>query len=55
MSFNQNLLERQMTNKELYRKLSRKGMDVPDEAKHQVLSEENIEQLLRKSEPLEPQ
>jgi len=36
----------------MYRKLSRKGMDAPDEVKHVVLSEENIMELLKKSEPL---
>lgn len=37
----------------MYRKLSRNGNDAPDNMKHFKLTEENIEQLLRKSEPLE--
>ena len=50
--FNHNLLNRQMTNKQLYRKLSRKGFDAPDKIKHVILSEENIMKLLLKCEPL---
>ena len=42
-----------MTNKQLYRKLSRKGFDAPDKLKHIILSEENIMKLLLKCEPLE--
>lgn len=47
------MLNRQMTGKQLYRKLSRQGNDAPDHLKHLTLTEENIEQLLRKSEPLD--
>jgi Mor family transcriptional regulator len=41
-----------MSNKALYRKMSRDGNNAPDNMKHFALSEANIEQLLRKSEPL---
>ena len=41
-----------MTNKQLYRKLSRKGFSAPDKVKHIILSEENIMKLLLKCEPL---
>ena len=51
--FNKNLLNRQMTNKQLYRKLSRKGFNAPDKVKHIILSEENIMKLLLKCEPLQ--
>ena len=53
LSFNKKLLSHQMTNKQLYNKLSRKGFDAPDKVKHIILSEENIMKLLLKCEPLE--
>ena len=37
----------------MYRKLSRKGVCVPDAVKHVVLSEESIMVLFRKCEPME--
>ena len=53
LSYNKKLLSHQMTNKQLYNKLSRKGFDAPDKVKHIILSEENIMKLLLKCEPLE--
>lgn len=53
LSYNKLMLNRQMSNKVLYRKLAREGNNAPDNMKHFALSESNIEQLLRKSEPLE--
>lgn len=41
-----------MTQKQMYRKLSRRGLDAPDKVKHVVLSEESIMALVRKCEPL---
>ena len=52
LSYNKLMLNRQMSNKALYRKMSRDGNTAPDNMKHFALSEANIEQLLRKSEPL---
>lgn len=52
LSFNKNLLGRQMTRKQMYRRLSRRGMEAPDSIKHIVLSEENIMELVEKSEPM---
>ena len=52
LSYNKLMLNRQMSNKALYRKMSRDGNNAPDNMKHVALSEANIEQLLRKSEPL---
>lgn len=44
-----------MTNKQLFRKLSRKGFDAPDKVKHIILSEENVMKLLQRcGEDLEP-
>lgn len=54
LSFNRSLLKRQMTQKQMYRKMSRQGVKAPDRIKHVVLSEESIMSLVRKSEPLEP-
>jgi len=42
-----------MTQKQMYRKLSRRGLDAPDKIKHVVLSEESIMALVRKCETLE--
>ena len=50
--FNRSLIQRQMTQKQMYRKLSRKGFQAPDKFKHVVLSEESIMVLVRKCEPL---
>ena len=52
MTFNRSLLQRQMTQKQMFRKLSRKGVVAPDKVKHVVLSEESIMVLVRKCEPL---
>mmetsp|Transcript_13434 Transcript_13434/g.18372 ORF Transcript_13434/g.18372 Transcript_13434/m.18372 type:complete len:133 (+) Transcript_13434:1627-2025(+) len=52
LTFNRSLIQRQMTQKQMYRRLSRKGYDAPDKVKHVVLSEESIVCLLRKCEPL---
>ena len=53
LAFNKNLLNRQMTNKQLFRRLSRKGFDAPDQVKHIILSEENIMKLLERCGDLE--
>lgn len=42
-----------MTNKQLFRRLSRKGFDAPDQVKHIILSEENIMRLLDRCGDLE--
>lgn len=42
-----------MTNKQLFRRLSRKGFDAPDQVKHIILSEENIMRLLERCGDLE--
>ena len=52
LTFNRSLIQRQMTQKQMYRKLSRKGVQAPDKIKHVVLSEESIMVLVRKCEPL---
>ena len=41
-----------MTKKQMYRRLSRKGVQAPDKIKHVALSEESIMTLLRLSEPI---
>ena len=53
LSYNKLQLNRQMTHKQMYRKMERDGCKAPDNLKHYNLSEGNIETLLRKCEPLE--
>ena len=53
MRFNKSLLRRQMTMGRMYRKLSRKGIQAPDQYKHVIISEESIINLLLKCEPLD--
>lgn len=53
LKYNKLMLNRAMSNKQLYRKLSRAGNHAPDEVKHYQVSEEAIEHLLRKCEPLD--
>lgn len=53
LTYNKFQLARQMTGKQLYRKLSRLGNDLPDNMKHFQVAEEHLEALLRKCEPLD--
>ena len=52
LRFNKSLMQRQMTKNQMYRRLSRKGVQAPDKIKHVALSEERIMTLLRLSEPM---
>lgn len=48
VSFNKDLISRRMTNKQMYRRLSRAGNHVPDDLKHVVLSEEMLLMLVER-------
>ena len=47
LRFNKSLMQRQMTKKQMCRRLSRKGVQAPDKIMHVALSEESIMTLLR--------
>jgi hypothetical protein len=51
VSFNKDLIQRRMTNKQMYRRLSNAGNHVPDDIKHVVLSEEMLLMLIERCKP----
>ena len=52
IGFNKDLLSRRMTNKQMYRRLSKGGNSAPDELKHLLLTEEMLLMLVERSKPI---
>ena len=52
IGFNKDLLQRRMTNKQMYRILSKGVNSAPDELKHLLLTEEMLLMLVERSKPI---